>query len=422
MSNIELAQKVEYIPALYYRITDVGVSEAIEIFHFAEIHLNMDAERRALLVLNIEAKSQKLKHYQAAPNTPYTLELKRYMEVYMGFRFDKYEGFETLLNAQIISVLKLVGDMFPSLGRLEIFGAIKYAIKHKPEIVKPYDTKDTISSFTAVYLSQIVRAYIEYKNIATVAIKDLMQQLPEKKCANKLNLQKIRYYRDISMMVLQNVGEYLFCGCFKLAFTEMNYGEIIYKNMQEIGFLQDSQAYKDTWAKWNPQKLTKYTPAMKFGFMKEVIVNEIEKYRAFDKQFYDTNILYYIFLNSEYVVNKVKTKNGEINVAKKSLKRKKKPVHPEMVADAKNGKNTFSYQNPLFQLALNLGFLQDVKQSDFDLSQEMTMQEILEKYGKKIVSIYPLTKEEMTIRAFDPQSHFSSGGGRVKEFANKYKF
>jgi len=369
MSNIELAQKVEYIPALYYRITDVGVSEAIETFDLAEIHLNMDAERRALLVLNIEAKSQKLKHYQAAPNTPYTLELKRYMEVYIGFRFDKYEGFETLLNAQIISVLKLVGDMFPSLGRLEIFGAIKYAIKHKPEIVKPYDTKDTISSFTAVYLSQIVRAYIDYKNIAAVAIKDLVQQLPEKKNVKMSNLEKIKSYRMSCLMAFRNANYFLHENRFEFDSMAVIGGKTylnwLYENMQVVGLIltsnKEKHPYQAIWDKW--KNIDGYDIPQKIAFSKKEIIESVFK-----------------------------------------------QIPSEMVET----ETEWVQKYDMLQFAKDLGFFQEPPEMNLEI--EMSILEILEKYGKGIVNIYPLQQHEVEIRSNKNTGIFS----QLKEYLNSF--
>lgn len=405
MSNITTFQKIEYIPALYYRIGDAGVSDAIELANTAESFLNMDAERRALLVLNIEAKSQKLKQYQISPETPYIVELKRYMEVFIGFKFDKYDGFENLLNIQIVAVLKLVGELFPALGRLEIFSAIKYCIKYKPELVKPYDTKDTLSSFTGVYLSQIVRVYMDYKNVASVAIKDLVQQIPEKKNNEKSNLQKIEIYRDTASMVLQNIGNYLHCGNFLYPDNFLDYLNVLYKNMQSVGVLKASNEYKEIWHKWNPEKLANYTQEMKIGFMREVITMEIEKYKELPYTSYSNNVLYLIFQYNDYVgknsyTNSKRQKIEGVYVCK-SLKKIEMPPHGDIVYSAQNevlGKNTFTYKNGLYGLALQLGFFKEVTESDFDLSVEMELSQIIESCGKKVVSLFPLRKEEFMIR------------------------
>lgn len=404
MSNITTFQKIEYIPALYYRIADVGVSDAIELANTAESFLSMDAERRALLVLNIEAKSTKLKQYQISPETPYIVELKRYMEVFIGFKFDKYDGFENLLNIQIVAVLKLVGELFPALGRLEIFAAIKYCIKYKPELVKPYDTKDTLSSFTGVYLSQIVRVYMDYKNVASVAIKDLIQQIPEKKNNEKSNLQKIEIYRDTCSMVLQNIGNYLHCGNFLYPDGFLDYLNVLYKNVQSVGVLKPSNEYKEIWHKWNPEKLANYTQEMKIGFMREVITMEIEKYKELPYTSYSNNVLYLIFQQNDYVgknsyTNSKRQKIEGLYVCK-SLKKEPAPLHSFIVCAAKfgAGKNEFSYKNGLYGLALQLGFFKEVKAGDFDLSQEMELPQIIERYGKKIVNLFPLRKEEFMIR------------------------
>jgi len=405
MSNLANITKIEYIPALYYRIADAGVSEAIELIANAEVFLQMDAERRALLVLNIESKSTKLKQYEVSPETPYMVELKRYMEVFIGFKFDKYEGFENLLNIQILAVLKLVGELYPSLGRLEVFSAIKYCIKHKPELVKPYDTKDTLSSFTGVYLSQIVRVYMEYKNIASTAIKDLIQQIPEKKNNEKSNLQKIEIYRDTCSMVLQNIGNYLHCGNFLYPDTFLDYLGVLYKNMQSVGVLKPSNDYKEIWHKWNPEKTVNYTQEMKRGFMREVITLEIEKYRELPYTSYSNNVLYFIFQGNDYVgKDSYKNKKGvkiESPFVCRSLKKIEMPPHGDIVYSAQNevlGKNTFSYKNGLYGLALQLGFFKEVTDSDFDLSIEMELSQIIESYGKKVVNLFPLRKEEFMIR------------------------
>lgn len=406
MSNLAIT-KPTFIPAKFYELQDSNLPAAVEKVAIVNATLETDADKRRCLLTYIEANSDKLKTWQYNPETGYISDLLILLETVIGFRINKFAGYEIALYAQIRCALESVGETYPQIGRLEIFAAIKYALKYKPEILKPYDTKDDISTFTGLYLCTIVKYYLdEYRNNAMRKVDEMFSQVTFIKNIEENNLYKIRYYRDLSMMVLQNIGEYLTFGRFKMEFTYMSYGEILYKNMQNIGFLKGSQEYKDIWVKWNPQKTAKYTAEMKFGFMKEVITNEIEKYRAFDKAFYDTNVLYFIFCGSDYVEFEVKGKN--ISAIKKSLKKQKRPAHAEIVMCARSGKNIFSYQNTLIRLALDMGFLQDVKQSDFDLTKDMDIAEMIERYGKKIVSLFPLKKEEVVIRQFDSESIFSS--------------
>lgn len=409
-----------HVPAQFLKATDVKTVAAVRNVMLIERHnVSLLAEEKEALKRYIHASTPLCKAYLIEKENAFYVKLHTYLTVYCGFNLLKDEN----LFLQVQSVITQTGIAYPDFAIYEVFDAIDFCLARNPELCKSYDSKDGQSSFTAVWLCKIVNYYCTHATSARQIVGRLLapieKELSEIEAIRQSNLRKIRYYRDICMMIIQNVGEYLTFGRFKLAFTEMNYGEILYKNMQEVGFLKDSQEYRDIWAKWNPEKLTRYTNTMKFGFMKEVIVAEIEKYRAFDSSFYDTNVLYFIFANSEYVEAEIK--GTDISVVKKSLKKQKRPTHAEIVICAREGQNSFSLPNPILGLAYQMGFLKDVKESDFDLSAEMSISDIIKKYGKEIISIYPLLHEEMIIRDFDPESHFSSSGQSIKDFKNKFK-
>ena len=321
------------------------------------------AEEKEALVRYLHSNTQPLKDYVVDTKHFFTIKLHIYLTINLGFNLRKLE--DTELHNQLTTVIRKCGEAYPDFGLCEIFDAIDFCLANKPDLCKSYDTKEGQSSFTSAWLSQILNYYNtnapSFRTIVGRLLAPIEKELNEIEAIKQENLLKIRIHRDVCAMILQNVNYWINTGKFMydagMVINEKTYLEHIYDNMIYLGFILPSPTNKEQphpylhvwkiWANKADANGVQLSISEKIAASKKQIITE-----SFDKICPET----FIETETEWVG---------------------------------------IYENSFFELAKSLGFLQETP--EMDLSSEMTISEMLEKYGNGIVNIYPLLDFELRI-------------------------
>jgi len=324
-------------------------------------YTNLLQEEKEALVRYLHSNTQPMKDFTVDIKHYFTIKLHIYLTINLGFNLRKLEDKE--LHNQLTTVIRKCGEAYPDFGLCEIFDAIDYCLANKPELCKSYDSKEGQSSFTSAWLSQILNYYNtnapSFRTIVGRLLAPIEKELNEKESAKQSNLLKIRIHRDIAAMILQNVNYWINAKTFMydagMVINEKTYLEHIYDNMIYLGFVLPSapgptHPYLDVWYMWK---------------------------------------------------NKADANGVQLSMSEKIAGSKKQiitesfaKICPEKLIETET-EWIGSYEDSFFKLAKSLGFFADVP--ELDLSAEMTIAEILEKYGNCIVSIYPLQDFELRI-------------------------
>lgn len=316
--------------------------------------LSLDETQAIKTYLN--ASSTLMSDYVYNPKSTFLADFRTYLTIHCNFNLSKNEK----IDFQIISVLAKIGSVYPDLGVYEVFDAIDFCLSKKPELCKSYDSKEGQSSFTSVWLAQIVDYYfqegrVDFRPVIARLMLPIENQKKEIDLITEKNLEKIKIYRNICSMVLINIGRYLYMGEFEFSIhKELNgkpFIDWLYENMIYVGFLTPSaEVKKAAWIKWENAKdenKIDFTERQKISFSKQEMI--VSKIKQVSKDFT-------IETENEWIVDKAKI----VEV-----------------------------------LAYQLGFLQDTP--EINLTTDWEISELLATYGKAIVNVFPLLKHELII-------------------------
>lgn len=369
----QLAQKNQsMVPAnlvgAVFRPLELAVSNVQRIESYYPV---LSFEQKKAISTYLHASTVLLKDYEYNPKSPFLADFKAYLQIHCGFNLVKIDK----IDAQIIAVLQKVGKTYPDIGLFEVFDAIDFCISKKPEMCKAYDPKEGQSSFTTVWLAQILDYYsregrVDFRPIIAALVAPIEKEKKEIDLVMEKNLLTIKTERYIRSMVLLNIGSYIYTGGFLVSNEMMTvnkkpYLYCLYENMIYLGLIEKSSPgvypYQKIWDKWKDKTTIPgpESPAQDLsigekvkGYRREIITTTINK------------------ILSQFVVE----------------------TETEWIED--KGKM-------MTILADTFGFMKDVDIDidKIDLSVEMNISEMFEKYGNKIISLFPLQEFEVRVKS-----------------------
>jgi hypothetical protein len=227
----------------------------------------------------IERNSTPLYRYDPN-NEQFLSSFKKYLSLHLGFNLGKDGASPEILNAQIIEIMKVVGEQFKTFSWLEIFTAIKFALKTNPAICKSYDPKDGISSFNSVYFAQIVKYYEDNKQDIGAIIMALREATKQSDGIEAENSRNLLFIRNEIATILSNYYSYFYHKQLHLDIPQ--YIETLYEFMKNHNFIDESTKL-EIWASLkeekNPEKRIINAKKQVIIFSFEKIKNERKRIR-----------------------------------------------------------------------------------------------------------------------------------------------
>lgn len=309
-------------------------------------------------------------------------KLYQYLTVHCGFNLKK----DNAIILQVQQVVTKMGQNYPSISVYEIFDAIDFCLSRNPELCKSYDSKDGQSSFTAVWLCNIVNYYCTHATSARQIVGQLLapieKEMEEKEAIRQSNLVQIKNYRTSCVMVFRNANYFLHENRFDFDlntnFGGKTYLNWLYENMQVVGLIlpsnKEKHPYQAIWDKWKNAK---------------------------SKTVVDGNV----------VDGKDFTFDEKIAFSKKEII---ESVFKQIPSEMVETETEWVEKYDMLQFAKDLGFFQQVP--EMDLGIEMSILKMIEKYGKGIVNIYPLHQHEVEIRSHRNTGIFT----QLKQYLNSF--
>lgn len=359
-----------HVPTQFLKATGKKTVAAVQNVQLIERHnVSLLAEEKDALKRYIHASTPLCSIYVIDKENAFYAKLHTYLTVHCGFNLLKDEN----LFLQVQAVITQTGRAYPDFAIYEIFDAIDFCLAKNPELCRSYDSKEGQSSFTAVWLCKIVNYYCTHATSARQIVGRLLapieKELSEKEAIRQKNLAEIKKYRNSCLMIFRNANYFLHENRFDFDlnanFGGKTYLDWLYENMQVVGLIlpgnKEKHPYQAIWDKW--KNVEGYGLAQKIALSKKEIIENV--------------------FNS---------------------------IPSEMI----EAETEWAQKYDMLQFAKDLGFFQSVPEMNLEI--EMSILEMLEKYGKGIVNVYPLQQHEVEIRSQKNTGIFS----QLKEYLNSF--